>query len=605
MNYSVTDKETGRTLKLTGDSPPTEAELNDIFSKLKPATATKKSTLPERRVGGVLGFGSVPESEFKEGRRNLLGNIFERPGAAVRATLRSFIPGGETPSEAYSRGSLTPGTVQRFQDEALEKLPTGVVNRLIGKGKIPSNMATQALAFGEEASRGSVVSAAGLLADIVTNPADVLLAFLGRTPIGKGRTVGGVVSKARPVKAVGRFCTKERGIPGRGLLRKGIKAAKELKEPAKITAKEAITKEITVNKAARKQALSKVVAETDRKVIRAANKIDDEVLDLTAKLQKSSEGGTLEIQRRVPKSQRAAGKVYKENLDGISNNLAKKGAEITQSDGRIAIINTLDEAELALLPEGPASKGLKQLLETKYTAQGKGKSVPLDEFYADVKAVRNLISPSPGRPFSPDENIVAIFNKNVGTLLEQKAPALIELNKSYAPVIRMNKATHSLFKPRGGEFVSERGTSLIQKQALKKVSKTGKVSAVEPLKRGERELLRILQEGTGFSPGIGKVTGPSERVGSRIVGRQVAKIKSKEAITKIGKVKAERIGNKFDKELAKLMAKDEAINQALRDSARRAKVRNWAIGLVAAGATIGGAITMIKSGVSAVADIAD
>lgn len=34
--YQVTDPETGRTLRLTGDSPPTEAELNDVFSQLPP-----------------------------------------------------------------------------------------------------------------------------------------------------------------------------------------------------------------------------------------------------------------------------------------------------------------------------------------------------------------------------------------------------------------------------------------------------------------------------------------------------------------------------------------------------------------------------------------
>ena len=30
--YKVTDPASGKTIKLTGDSPPTEAELNQIFS---------------------------------------------------------------------------------------------------------------------------------------------------------------------------------------------------------------------------------------------------------------------------------------------------------------------------------------------------------------------------------------------------------------------------------------------------------------------------------------------------------------------------------------------------------------------------------------------
>lgn len=37
--YTIKDPQSGRTVKLTGDSPPTEAELSDIFSKLGPASA--------------------------------------------------------------------------------------------------------------------------------------------------------------------------------------------------------------------------------------------------------------------------------------------------------------------------------------------------------------------------------------------------------------------------------------------------------------------------------------------------------------------------------------------------------------------------------------
>lgn len=38
-SYLVTDPQTGRKLKLTGDSPPTEQELEQIFSNAKPAQA--------------------------------------------------------------------------------------------------------------------------------------------------------------------------------------------------------------------------------------------------------------------------------------------------------------------------------------------------------------------------------------------------------------------------------------------------------------------------------------------------------------------------------------------------------------------------------------
>lgn len=42
--YKVTDPQTGKTLRLTGDSPPTEQELNDVFSQFKDAPADTPRT---------------------------------------------------------------------------------------------------------------------------------------------------------------------------------------------------------------------------------------------------------------------------------------------------------------------------------------------------------------------------------------------------------------------------------------------------------------------------------------------------------------------------------------------------------------------------------
>jgi len=50
--YKVTDPQTGRTVKLTGDSPPTEQELEQIFAQLKQPVVEKEKTLPET-LGGI------------------------------------------------------------------------------------------------------------------------------------------------------------------------------------------------------------------------------------------------------------------------------------------------------------------------------------------------------------------------------------------------------------------------------------------------------------------------------------------------------------------------------------------------------------------------
>jgi hypothetical protein len=64
--YKVTDPTTGRTVKLTGDSPPTEQELEEIFSSLPKMEVEKQSTFPEKLAGfgesaAAIGSGMIAE----------------------------------------------------------------------------------------------------------------------------------------------------------------------------------------------------------------------------------------------------------------------------------------------------------------------------------------------------------------------------------------------------------------------------------------------------------------------------------------------------------------------------------------------------------------
>jgi hypothetical protein len=51
--YSIKDPQTGKTLRITGDSPPTEKELDEIFASAAPAN-TPVSTVPERPDSPVM-----------------------------------------------------------------------------------------------------------------------------------------------------------------------------------------------------------------------------------------------------------------------------------------------------------------------------------------------------------------------------------------------------------------------------------------------------------------------------------------------------------------------------------------------------------------------
>ena len=175
------------------------------------------------------------------------------------------------------------------------------------------------------------------------------------------------------------------------------------------------------------------------------------------------------------------------------------------------------------------------------------------------------------------------------------------MNRAYSPVIQVNKLAHQTFKPRGGELATKKGTALIKKGVERRVLK-GKVSPKPGLERGERELLRILEEGTEFGSGVGKITQPTERIAKKLAGRQVAKVKTKEAITKAGKLKAERIGREFDIKIGVLERGDRRVAKVLRQRDVRRKIRNAVVG---GGIALGVVVNTIRNCVGAGGRVAE
>jgi len=129
-------------------------------------------------VVGSNPIEDIVPSKYARGERSLVGNIFERPGAAVRSTLLG---------RGYKQGAMYPEEVPRFQDLILDAY----------YNKLPS--------FPGKSILGLAPSTLGLTADIATNPADLLGLLAGKIPMGKGKTLGEVISKSVPGQAVGRF----------------------------------------------------------------------------------------------------------------------------------------------------------------------------------------------------------------------------------------------------------------------------------------------------------------------------------------------------------------------------------------------------------------
>ena len=164
------------------DESPTQAttgRIRYVDDTPMPASENRPRTAAEYVLPSFM-----TKYQEKPGERTLTGDIFERPGAAVRSALMG---------KGYSAGAITPEKVPSFQETALKKYYER-------PGVVPTKATTQLGGLG--------VSAAGLAADIATNPADMLTMLAPKAP-GAG-AVTKVIAETKPARAIGRFMEKER-----------------------------------------------------------------------------------------------------------------------------------------------------------------------------------------------------------------------------------------------------------------------------------------------------------------------------------------------------------------------------------------------------------
>jgi hypothetical protein len=135
----------------------------------------------EKMVGSV--FGKVSESAYNKGERNVLGNVFERPGAAIRSALQG---------KGYVEGAVNPTNVPKFQDQILDAYYKKTPN------------------FPFKQTLGNIPSAIGLAADTLTEPANVIPMVAGMSPTVQ--SAGKAIGATKPAQAFSQFLNKERQV---------------------------------------------------------------------------------------------------------------------------------------------------------------------------------------------------------------------------------------------------------------------------------------------------------------------------------------------------------------------------------------------------------
>lgn len=144
--YTVRDPQTGKTVKLTGDSPPTEAELNEVFAKINKSAPEKSwaetavDALPT--VGGMAGgiIGGIGGTAFGVGVGGVPGAVGGATlgGAAGEAArqLANRAMGREAPAtmSAAASGIGKEGAIQGATEAAGGALAGGA--RVVGRGLV-------------------------------------------------------------------------------------------------------------------------------------------------------------------------------------------------------------------------------------------------------------------------------------------------------------------------------------------------------------------------------------------------------------------------------------------------------------------------------------
>lgn len=525
------------------------------------AITEPKDTLQTKFRGFLLG------SELAQPLRSL---FFEQEKEVGTERARATVLGASkifgVPQLLTKAAGLKPETIAQTEEKGFEVL--GKVGGILAPGAVGQALASK------------LVPALGKTAPLLAK-----LSNTGLRGLIRGGTTGALISpekdftnvKARGQQAVtfgildallsGGFEAARSGV---GSVVRGIR---RLKQPAKLPLGARIAEKGAKLSKLKTEQLFKADQAKAVKLRNVTNQLDDNVAQFSDDLQRSAESGSLEAQKRLPKFSRAASKNYGDIVDDISESLAQKKVELTKGNMNEVLTKTLAEARELELPIGRTEKVIERLIEKKYGTTQFSKRFQLREVLNDSRLIKGQLKSgvqAGTKPFSDDEVVNAIFNKNFGELIAEKAPALKDLNRSYTPVIRVIKQGTKIFKPRAGEFQTKGATQFIKRAA------TGK------LERGEAAVLDILEKGTELEgraiAGIGPVSQPARKAAGRLAGAKRAGVKAKEAITKISAVKRQRISNKFDKEIAKVGARNKKVQLLLANKAKADQIKRLIFG---------------------------
>lgn len=437
-----------------------------------------------------------------------------------------------------------------------------------------------------------------------------------------GAVLGAGFEKARQgvsggVRAFRKFRLPTKTEPGKELERRARDISGgsiEKLRTGRINELSMIDDSIKNTKNLRQETLEKHGISSKEKINLTTQRLKQNVRELDDSLVSESEAVSKKIQEKLPSFYRANSESYGTRLDEISDDLMSMGESIRIGDIDDSLNQAIQDLDDALLNEGSARQAIS-FLKNKYGIKinedlttNVDDIISFKELVSDFRKIRKLISTSGKegtKRFTPDDVGVNIVNKSLGELIKSKSPEFAELQQAYRPIIQAMKASNRLFKPFKGEFETKTGTGLLKRYAL------GKTEA------GEEALIKAIQEGSDFAPGLGKITEGLKSKGQKLIA---SKQRIKPILDEMSSgqlLKKQNIDKEFSKQLygltlkkkfveAGYQQKEELIKDALSKRLRQIgyreeqienliKDKNKTSQLIYALLKIGGGIALIKT----------
>jgi len=533
------------------EKEPTEEEIDEVASQNPAASKmSNEENMNQPEIGGIE-------------KQNLLGGIFNVPAAGIRSAIQG---------KGYRAGIMNPSSVATFQDiaiESVQKTTSPTANFLLS---IPA-------------------STVGLIADTVTNPADVLATIVGKLPATAkiaeylaatkaGKAIKSVATaKITPVKWVN---TPIKWVKD-ALFGSGKVKSEAAAQVTKITQEAAAARKVASSSALKPKTIVKQLEQKASVLLDQQEQSMEQALRVAekkylSKVERAAFQETKSLRKRLPELFRNKSEEYGRGLKLLleKNPINASKVEVLQVlDDSLRSHGIIDDAGKIL--RTPANTAEKQVFGEWMRLKDLSDDSIINA--SELIASQQSIRPKFGKAWTSGEHLQAQVSEGLSELIADRAPDIANYRKAYAPFLDWKKQVIAEFQPFKGKLGAKKGVSLFNNFG----------NAQKKLTTYEQELIQSLKKQVGKE--IGDETAKLRPLGKEIQTRKlnVKSVMDEKKRELAGRVsdKLATINSSIDAKITDIMSQKEMsiqdvrrIEQEILDDLLRRKIILAGVGTV-------------------------